>query len=269
MKCPDATIYCRKCGNSRVARDATGKQTFCKFCEKRRNDARPRIGPKAKVQIDIVCDACGETRLRYRPTGTPSICKPCRSVKRGVTRTYRSRVETAKQGELACSVCGLIRLRFNERSNPRACPACAKRRRVPIKLHVLPQANIACKSCGVVRERYTVTGKISRCRPCRVQDMTLFYRNNPDKDADRASKRRSMLAGVDGHHTTAEFRAKCAAQGNACFDCKRVTALTRGHLVPISKGGPDYIDNIVGQCRSCNSKQNSRIHPSVQQPLAS
>lgn len=39
---------------------------------------------------------------------------------------------------------------------------------------------------------------------------------------------------------------------NRCFYCGRQTKLTKDHVVPISRGGSDTLDNIVPACMRCN-----------------
>ncbi len=39
--------------------------------------------------------------------------------------------------------------------------------------------------------------------------------------------------------------------------------LTRGHAVPLCKGGSNSIINIIPQCLRCDLKQGRNIHPSV------
>jgi len=41
--------------------------------------------------------------------------------------------------------------------------------------------------------------------------------------------------------------------------------LTVEHIIPLSKGGTNYIDNIVPACRFCNLSKNNRIWMHQQQ----
>ncbi|ALC88134.1 hypothetical protein AM499_07750 [Bacillus sp. FJAT-22090] len=63
------------------------------------------------------------------------------------------------------------------------------------------------------------------------------------------------------HHFN-EWTELLKKHDNICFYCGvRMTKTpgikqrTRDHMIPISKGGSDKIENIVPACRSCNSKK--------------
>jgi 5-methylcytosine-specific restriction endonuclease McrA len=62
--------------------------------------------------------------------------------------------------------------------------------------------------------------------------------------------------GANGSHTLDDFKVLCQLFRGRCVKCLKVKPLTRDHIVPISKGGTDNIDNIQPMCQSCNSSKS-------------
>jgi 5-methylcytosine-specific restriction endonuclease McrA len=57
-----------------------------------------------------------------------------------------------------------------------------------------------------------------------------------------------------------KIRAKVlAAGGYECVYCGANEKLSVDHVIPISKGGTDEMENLVVACIKCNSKKNSKM----------
>lgn len=63
-------------------------------------------------------------------------------------------------------------------------------------------------------------------------------------------------------HTLGEWELLKAQYNYTCPDCGKrepAVSLTRDHVIPISRGGSDRIENIQPLCQPCNSKKHTKI----------
>jgi len=72
------------------------------------------------------------------------------------------------------------------------------------------------------------------------------------------AKRRSYLE-YAGKFTLQEWEDKLKEFNYKCAFCGQKGKLESDHIIPISKGGENTINNIQPLCRSCNAKKNSKI----------
>lgn len=68
---------------------------------------------------------------------------------------------------------------------------------------------------------------------------------------------RARQLGCEGDFTAAEWLALCERFGNRCVACGGEGLMTVDHVVPLSKGGSNTIDNIQPLCRTCNVRKNA------------
>lgn len=91
-------------------------------------------------------------------------------------------------------------------------------------------------------------------------DVRRWREVNPEKNREkvRANCRayRVRKLGADGSHTFGEWKWLREIFGNKCVRCG-AEGVTKDHIVPLSKGGSDFIINIQTLCMSCNHKKNS------------
>lgn len=91
-----------------------------------------------------------------------------------------------------------------------------------------------------------------------------WKRNNKERHrAIQHTARRRYRArkrGAGGSHTTAEWEALVKYYEGRCLCCGRDDVkLTIDHIVPVSKGGSNNIDNIQPLCFSCNASKQAKI----------
>lgn len=61
-----------------------------------------------------------------------------------------------------------------------------------------------------------------------------------------------------GTHTASEWAARQEEHGGLCAYCRTRPGSTKDHVVPVSRGGSDAIENIVPACAPCNSSKGAR-----------
>lgn len=104
----------------------------------------------------------------------------------------------------------------------------------------------------------------------KVRYTSLWRKLNPDRVRDYGKisdhKRRACKIGAGGSFTRNEWNKLKKNFNYRCAYCRRKKKLTVDHIIPLSKGGTNYIDNIIPACRSCNSKKSNN-HKDVQLSL--
>jgi 5-methylcytosine-specific restriction endonuclease McrA len=77
----------------------------------------------------------------------------------------------------------------------------------------------------------------------------------------RNQKKEAMMRGCKVHHTVKEWEILKALHGYSCVMCFKTEPeikLTRDHVLPISQGGENGINNLQPMCGPCNSSKGSR-----------
>ena len=72
------------------------------------------------------------------------------------------------------------------------------------------------------------------------------------------AKRRSYLENA-GKFTAVEWLKKLEDYGFKCAICGSANKIEADHIVPLSRGGKNTIDNIQPLCRSCNAKKSNKM----------
>jgi len=95
-------------------------------------------------------------------------------------------------------------------------------------------------------------------------NLTLWRQNHPDQARAHVQRRRAKLCCAPGLGWTAEEiqTLNAVIYQNTCIYCLKEVApgsLEIDHVVPLSRGGTNFPDNLVLSCRSCNSSKHARL----------
>ena len=87
------------------------------------------------------------------------------------------------------------------------------------------------------------------------RDYKEYYRH-------KCLERWARLKGAEGSYSVDDWMALKNKTGNKCVCCQTPESerpLTRDHIIPLTLGGSNYIDNIQPLCQSCNSRKKNNI----------
>ena len=112
------------------------------------------------------------------------------------------------------------------------------------------------------KRRYLATKKWAKKNRNKVREMHKNWcKNNPTKIAHIKARRYAKEKGATGSHTAIEWREMKSNYDYKCVLCGSYQPfkMTKDHIIPLSKGGSDYIENIQPLCRSCNCRKKDKI----------
>ncbi|WP_157839971.1 HNH endonuclease [Streptomyces megasporus] len=93
--------------------------------------------------------------------------------------------------------------------------------------------------------------------------MVRYRAENPDKERAKERRRRARLHGADNDGWTDSDIARRAEECDAygCFWCGSDPGEDwhRDHIVPLSRGGSNRLENIAISCQPCNSSKWAKI----------
>ena len=89
-----------------------------------------------------------------------------------------------------------------------------------------------------------------------------WVNKNRDRKNFHTRKRRCFKKQVEGSYTFGEWELLKKQYGYTCPCCGKSEPeiqLTEDHIIPLSRGGSNYLENIQPLCRSCNAKKHTKI----------
>lgn len=88
-----------------------------------------------------------------------------------------------------------------------------------------------------------------------------YYKRFPEKSVAATNRRRALKYASESTHTEVEWQKLKAFYNFKCLRCgaqEPDIKLTRDHVIPLTQGGSDSIDNVQPLCARCNSKKNNK-----------
>ena len=86
-----------------------------------------------------------------------------------------------------------------------------------------------------------------------------YVKAHPEIISHLKARRYALEKGATGNHSLKEWNDLKKKYKYRCAICFKIRKLTKDHIIPLSKGGTDYIENIQPLCRNCNSKKSNHI----------
>lgn len=86
----------------------------------------------------------------------------------------------------------------------------------------------------------------------------VYNKENREKLNLKLKKYRAQKKINGGSHTEKEWQGLLDNIGRMCARCGSLDNIEKDHIIPISKGGSNSIDNLQPLCRSCNARKNAK-----------
>jgi len=95
------------------------------------------------------------------------------------------------------------------------------------------------------------------------QSQRQWEEKNGEKRRLMASHRRAMIAKAGGTYSIEQIHEMLGVQGYVCADSHCGKSLDDGyhidHIIPLCKGGSNYISNIQCLCQGCNTSKGGKM----------
>jgi 5-methylcytosine-specific restriction endonuclease McrA len=110
------------------------------------------------------------------------------------------------------------------------------------------------------RELENQRAKYQRIKEKLKPTRKAWAKANPDKIRTYEQNRRAVEMGAEGSFTPQEWQDRLIEFNYHCAYClqKIEGAPHREHMMPLSRGGSNFIENIVPSCATCNRKKHDK-----------
>lgn len=119
-----------------------------------------------------------------------------------------------------------------------------------------------CHGCRTGEDSSGWRGGITKSPYYHQERGRKWREKNYEKTLWYSRQRRIKKLGNGGSHTLSEWETLKAQYNWTCPCCKKQEpkiTLTLDHIIPVSKGGSDNIENIQPLCKSCNCRKHDKI----------
>lgn len=170
-------------------------------------------------------------------------------------------------GTYQCDCCGLEFLAYRKKADrvkKHYCTLACHRadRRGPKNSNW--RGGVSGKVCGVCEKPFTPkipTSKQVCCSAACRREWVKKYPNARVANREHGRRREARERGGKAikTHTYEQWLDLCTRSKWRCAACRKKVKLTRDHIIPLSKGGHDGIENIQPLCFECNRQKGAKI----------
>jgi 5-methylcytosine-specific restriction endonuclease McrA len=105
--------------------------------------------------------------------------------------------------------------------------------------------------------------------PARINAQKAAYlASHPEVKRAKEQAYRARRIAAPGSFTGAEWLALVARWGNVCAYRGEAGPLEPDHRLPLTRGGTNFIDNILPACRNCNARKHTMTEEEFRARLA-
>lgn len=134
-----------------------------------------------------------------------------------------------------------------------------RRKRRAERLQNDPSYKVAVNQSQRARfNRYEHLREKGRAKHTERYNSDLEYRKAYNAKVNVNNHKRNAILADAGMHTPEEWEALCAKYNHLCLCCGESKPLTKDHVMPLSKGGMNTIENLQPLCLTCNVRKHAR-----------